>query len=463
MGHGRKMALGLGACLCLFAIGWLAVLYGWGNPGNDGRVLNIYCWDDSFRTVMEQYYPAYDKETERIGDVQVHWVLVPETENLYQMALDQALADVEDVPADERVDMFLVEADFVRRYTATSEVAVGLDELGITAPELADQFPYTRELAMDAQGVQRGISWQACPGVMVYRRDIAKKVWGTDEPEAVQQYVRDWRRFEEAAGQLRQAGYRMLPGYFDTYRVFASNASLPWLNDQRELQLDPGLRAWQEQTKRFAEQGFLYPNNLWDKSWNAQVCGDVFCYFGPAWLIAGSLERLSRRPAAAGAAGTYGEWAVCQGPQVYFWGGSWICAARGTDNSSLVVDIMRTLCCTPETAQAMAHGRTEFVNSQPVMQALAADASFGTPFLGGQNPYAVMYPVAENIQAKNMTAYDQGCHETFQTVSRRFFMGEVSAAAAWQEFLASIQQKYPELRESDPDFQSSYTERVLWE
>ena len=74
-----------------------------------------------------------------------------------------------------------------------------------------------------------------------------------------------------------------------------------------------------------------------------------------------------------------------------------------------------------------------------------------------------MYPVAENIQAKNMTAYDQGCHETFQTVSRRFFMGEVSAAAAWQKFLASIQQKYPELRESDPDFQSSYTERVLWE
>ena len=36
-----------------------------------------------------------------------------------------------------------------------------------------------------ADGVQRGSTWQCCPGTMVYRRDIAKEVFGTDDPTAV--------------------------------------------------------------------------------------------------------------------------------------------------------------------------------------------------------------------------------------------------------------------------------------
>ena len=43
--------------------------------------------------------------------------------------------------------------------------------------------------------------------------------------------------------------------------------------------------------------------------------------------------------------GIFGDYAVCQGPQPYYWGGTWICAAAGTDNIPTIKDVMYSLTC----------------------------------------------------------------------------------------------------------------------
>ncbi len=236
----RKWLLWLlgGILLC----GMLSFLYKTEYSNSTGKVLNIYCWDTSFRTLLENYYPAYDKEKQCIGDVQVHWVIVPNTDNIYQTTVDKALFESEDKAPDQRIDLFLAEADYVRKYAGNGEAALSLAELGIEPEELTEQFPYTQALARDEGGVQRGITWQACPGVMIYRRDIAKKVLGTDDPAVVQQAVAGWPQFEQTAGRMQQQGFRMLAGYFDTYRVFFSGVSAPWVNEKQELVLDPAMQ-----------------------------------------------------------------------------------------------------------------------------------------------------------------------------------------------------------------------------
>ena len=44
----------------------------------------------------------------------------------------------------------------------------------------------------------------------------------------------------------------------------------------------------------------------------------------------------------------FGDWSICEGPDAWYWGGTWIAGARGTDNASLVADIMRKLTCNKE-------------------------------------------------------------------------------------------------------------------
>ena len=44
-----------------------------------------------------------------------------------------------------------------------------------------------------------------------------------------------------------------------------------------------------------------------------------------------------------GSIGYEGGWGAAEGPQGFFWGGTWIAAAAGTDNAATIKDIMLTM------------------------------------------------------------------------------------------------------------------------
>ena len=147
----------------------------------EGKVINIYSWNDEFRTRVEAVYPEV-KETSKDGTItylkdgtEIHWVVNPNQDGVYQQKLDEALSKQADAAADDKIDMFLSETDYVFKYTdKDADVAMPLKDLGIDCDkEFADQFDFTRKTASDSDGVQRGSTWQCCPGLLVYRRDIA--------------------------------------------------------------------------------------------------------------------------------------------------------------------------------------------------------------------------------------------------------------------------------------------------
>ncbi len=421
-------------------------------PAAEGKVLNIYCWNGEFQSRVEAYYPDYNKDTQMIGDVKVNWIVTPSDNNAYQNALDEALLGQSSAAEDDKVDLFLIEADYALKYTdGEAGVAMSMADIGITDADLADQFQYTKDVVSDANGVQRGISWQGCPGVMLYRRDVAKEVLGTDDPAKVQEAVSDWDKFDATAATMSKSGYKMLPGFDDTYRVFSNNVSAPWVTDNK-ITVDPAITKWVEQTKAYTENGYNEKGNLWSSEWSAGATGKAFCYFGPAWFIDFCLAGYTMETSAdnGGKAeagnGTWGNWAACAGPQGYFWGGTWMCAATGTDNTTLIADLMKTMCCSADTATALAKDVNEFANNKTAMKALAQDTTYGSAFLGGQNVYQAMYNSAESIKMDKITAYDQGLNESFQTAYHDYFNGTVDADTAYANFLKTAQEKYPELK-----------------
>ena len=165
--------------------------------GGEGKVINIYSWNDEFRKRVEKVYPEV-KKTSKDGTVtvlndgtEIHWIINPNQDGVYQQKLDEALMQQADASADDKVDIFLSETDYVNKYTdAAADAAIPLKDLGIDPDkDLADQYDFTKVTASDADGVQRGSTWQCCPGLLVYRRDIAKEVFGTDNPEHVKDII----------------------------------------------------------------------------------------------------------------------------------------------------------------------------------------------------------------------------------------------------------------------------------
>ena len=292
-------------------------------PTDEGKVLNVYCWNDEFQRRVKAHYPGYeevDATHGKIGDVEVVWNITPNADNAYQNNLDEALVNQESASADDKVDLFLIEADYALKYV-DSEYTMPVADLGITDADTADQYQYTKDIVTDSNGVLKGLSWQGCPGVMFYSREIAKEVFGTDDPAEVQKKVCDWDTYRETADELKAAGYQIASSANDSYRVYSNNVTSKWVVDGK-INIDDNIMKWVEVSKDLVDAGEVGTHDMWSDDWSKGFYpeGKVFGYFGPAWLV-----NFSMAADQEGSVGNQGGWAATEGPQGFFWGGTWIC------------------------------------------------------------------------------------------------------------------------------------------
>ena len=421
----------------------------------EGKILNIWCWNTEFQSRFNDYYPevkeiAEDKSTTTLNDgTIVKWTINPNENNNYQNKLDEALLAQESAAADEKIDIFLIEADYALKYVDSPFTLDVRADIGLTDEQLAGQYKYTQDIAT-ADGVLKGVTWQATPGLFAYRRSIAKDVLGTDDPAEVQAALSDWDKFDAVAEQAAAKGYKMLSGYDDSFRTFSNNVSAPWV-DGTTVKVDANIMKWVEQTKLYTEKGYNNKSSLWNDVWAADQGpdGKVFGFFYSTWginftLLGNSLAD-SNAPAEVGN-GIFGDYAVCEGPQPYYWGGTWICAAAGTDNAETIKDVMAELTCDKDIALAITTDTQDYTNNVEAMDELAS-SDYASAFLGGQNHIALFAKAAPNIDMSNAGPYDQGCNEGIQTAFKDYFDGVVDIDTAKKNFETIIMEKYPELTE----------------
>ena len=412
---------------------------------DEGKVLNIQCWNEEFKSRLEDHYPGYEKvddTTGKIGDVTVKFHITPSDDNAYQNNLDSILPGNADAAADDKTDLFLIEADYALKYTdADADVAMKLSDLGITDADLSKQYQYTKDVVTDANGDLRGASWQACSAGLIYDRAIAKEVLGSDDPADVQAAVKDWDTFNATADTLKKAGYNITATVNDTYRVYSNNVTKKWVEDGK-VQIDDNIKKWADDSKALVDKKETSTAELWSDDWSKGFFTDspVFAYFGPAWLI-----NFSMHADEEGSIANEGGWGLVEGPQGFYWGGTWICAATGTDNPTLVKDIILTMTTDDAVMKDIAVKDSDCVNNKDVLTDLASDDSFGSAVLGGQNPYEMLAAGAENVDMSNISIYDQGCNESYQQAMKNFFDGNASYDEALDQFKKAIVEKYPEL------------------
>ena len=315
---------------------------------DEGKVLNIYCWNEEFKSRLTDHYPGYeevDGTHGKIGDVDVVWNITPSDDNAYQNNLDETLLKQADASADDKIDLFLVEADYALKYVNT-DYTMPVADLGITEDEVADQYQYTKDVMTDADGNLKGLSWQGCPGTMIYRRDIAKEVFGTDDPDEVGKIFKDYPTILETAQTLKDAGYR----------IFSSDAEMNVFSGDSAWVVDGTLNVDQSRIDYMDLCVDLYQNDLtayasqWSTPWYQAMAGEVpiltadiqsnaddsvnvwdadqfaeatkgldtttvFAFGLPSWGVLTMRDNVGE---------TSGLWGVCSGPAAGFDGGTYI-------------------------------------------------------------------------------------------------------------------------------------------
>ena len=135
----------------------------------EGDIVNIYCWNTEFKGI----YEAYAADLAESHGVEVNFVIITNDYSAYQTNLDEALAEQKEAIDDDKVDIFLIEADYASKYIQSDYAMDVIRDVGLTQEDMADQYQYTKDIVSE-DGIIKGVTWQATPGLFAYRRSIAK-------------------------------------------------------------------------------------------------------------------------------------------------------------------------------------------------------------------------------------------------------------------------------------------------
>ena len=415
----------------------------------EGKKLRIACWNYEFKSFVDAFYKVPD-------GYEIEWVQTPNDGGAYQSALDEALAKNASASADDKIDIFLAEADYIQKYSF-SENSIDLSTIGVT--DTSQMYDYVVNAGSDQSGKLKAVSWQATPSCMIIRKSIAKDVLGTDDPTELQGLLDSWDKFNDVAAKAKEKGYMMTPSALETYRTFANNATSSYLNDNKFAPTE-AFNSWLAQAESFVENGYVSEAlpELWDDAKTDHMYNDgkALCFFGPSWYFNFSMGK-----AMDASKGTVGDWVVIQGPQAHFWGGTWMLAANGNDNPEFIADLMKAFTTNETILENLVRGKgiidpdtnklkdnPQFVNNKTVIKKFAEDSSYGnTTILDGQNDIAIMSKIAENIKWDGAlhTPYDQVFNETLPQCMNAYLKGTSTIDEAWANFYQQLEAKNPDI------------------
>ncbi len=330
-------------------------------------------------------------------------------------------------------DIFTGESDYVK-YLVESGYWADLKAEPFNA-DLSDVWDYVVSVGTDTNGVLRALSWQASPGSIMYRRDMARTALGTDEPEEVAAMLTSNQAMLEVAAKLKEKGIKMFASWQDIFNMQFSNRAEPWVVDGKLIIADSMIE-FMELAKTCVDNGYDLGVDPWAPEWTAAVeSDDTFCYVLPSWGY-----QFVVKPSANT---TKGEWAMCQGPVPYVKGGTWLGIYKDSPNKELAWAFLRYCCLDSEAQQTYAAEYGEFVSTKSADAALAQGA--GEEVLGGQNPFAFYNEQMAKLPADLMTAYDGTLNNAFLAASKAYATGEMNREEALEQFKEDALNAYPEL------------------
>lgn len=376
---------------------------------DDSKKIYAYSWDEDFSKKMKV---VLDKFPEYKDYVEFVTLGVGGTSDEYKTAIDTALTSGDKYPS-----LIPADNDVAKYWSEDDTKTANLTDLGFTDDVMANSYDFAKQYGT-YNGELKAVTWQATAGSVFYRRDIAKEVLGSDDPETVQAALADWDKFFETADKLKNAGYKIVSGPSDVKYAIWDTQSQPWVTDDgssEKLTLDGAVTEYLETGKKIYDGGYSNNTALWDSSWAADMANDskVFCYFGCPWFI-GSMQ---------GNGAVDGNWGAVTGPTSYHWGGTYVMVGKDTPNPELCAFLLYELTCDPDVGVDITNKTGDCVNNKAANERLIngelSSGNAAQKFLGGQNPIEVWAASAEGINLSNVT---------YQDASIKAFIDEAATA-----------------------------------
>ena len=380
---------------------------------DESKALTVWFFTDELQTMIDNHY------RKDFPEVKFDYSLIDV--ELFPNKLDDVLPYGRGAP-----DVFALEDYFVRKYVEQGDKY--LLDLTDVYNEVKDKLvKYPVEVGT-YNGKVYALSWQTCPGAMFYRRSLAKKYLGTDDPEEVQKYFSNWNKFLETAFLLnKESGGRcvVVSSSRDLFKAYLGSRKTPWVVDGK-LNIDPAMINYMKLCKVMNDKGLETRQGMWSEHWFDGMKDkfrdqrgnrvEVFSYFLPTWGLHYVLKPNS--PA------TSGDWAMIQGPVSWRWAGTWIAAYKNTKNPKLAKDFIKYICSDDSFLERWAGDTGDLLSNNNVMNKIKDN--YSEPYLGGQNQYKLFADYANKVDGSLSQSTDEAI-ELFFTEEVYAYMDDLKS------------------------------------
>ena len=239
--------------------------------------LVVWSFTDELDGMIKNYF---QKDSRFAGKYEISYSLTPTDQ--FPNKLDPVLASGAGCP-----DVFALEDAFVRKYI---ESGLLLDITDIYNEVKDKVYPYPVEVGT-YNGKVYGMSWQVTPGAVFYRRSLAKKYLGTDDPAEVQKHLANWDKFLETAELLKQKSSGdcyIVSSTGDMFKPYSAGRASPWVVDDK-LVIDQKMYDYMDMCKTLHDKGYEGRVGQWSEGWFAGMKGtfkdeagknkEIFSYF----------------------------------------------------------------------------------------------------------------------------------------------------------------------------------------
>ena len=134
---------------------------------------------------------------------------------------------------------------------------------------------YAYQAGTDAgDGKVKALSYQVTPGGITYRRDIAKAVWGNDDPAFIAEKYKDVAAITETAKELNDKGYRIFSDTGNLRWFVYGKDPQPWVKDNKLMMTEDRL-AYVDAAVDLYKQNLVAFAPEWSAAWYASMAGPI--------------------------------------------------------------------------------------------------------------------------------------------------------------------------------------------
>ncbi|MDP4182605.1 MAG: extracellular solute-binding protein [Bacillota bacterium] len=345
-------------------------------------------------------------------NIKIDLTVISEKDQEYQNKLTASIRSGSSAP-----DVFALESAFAKNFVDMPNACADLTERA--KDYVNNMIPYTIQAGTDNNGALKALSNQGTPGALAYKKDVAKKYLGTDDPAKISDMMSTPEKMLKTAKTLKENSggkVSLFPTFEEPLKMYIGGRKKGWvINDK--LTIDQNMLDFIDFAKTLRNSNYDAGLDQWSDGWSSAIASNekalmwVCPYWGIHWIV-GSNDKSSFD----------GErWGLAKPTYPYFWGGTWFSINSKSDMQEDAWSFVKYITTDKDAMKKWANDNIDFPNNLEVL----SEGSSEIDKIMGVDTFKFYNQFVKEIDGSTLTRYDDVIESEYTNYLRLYLEGNI--------------------------------------